>query len=57
MPLTQGYTTRDGERKGYYRWGEQGTMYLYTPGDEAERERAKRRALKQGRAIKSRQNR
>jgi hypothetical protein len=57
MPINQGYTTRDGERKGYYRWGEEGTMYLYTPGDEAERERAKERARKQGRAIKARQNR
>jgi len=57
MPLSQGYTTRDGERKGYYRWGEHGKMYVYTPGDEEERKRAKQRALRQGRAIKSRQNR
>jgi hypothetical protein len=32
-------------------------MYVYTPGDEAERQKAKQQALKQGRAIKSRQNR
>ena len=56
MPVNQGYTTRDGERKGYYRWGEEGKMYLYTPGDEDERERAKEKAREQGRAIKSRQS-
>ena len=55
MPLSQGYTTRDGERRGYYRWGEGGTMYLYTPGDEEERKRAKESALAQGRAIKANQ--
>jgi hypothetical protein len=32
-------------------------MYVYTPGDEEERKRAKQRALRQGRAIKARQNR
>ncbi|XGI84193.1 hypothetical protein ACEU6E_02795 [Halorutilales archaeon Cl-col2-1] len=41
MPLQQGYTTRDGERKGYYRWGDSGKRYIYTPGDDEDRERAK----------------
>jgi hypothetical protein len=57
VPLQQGYTTRDGERRGYYRWGETGTLYLYTPGEDAERERARQRALRQGRAIQAQRNR
>jgi len=57
VPLQQGYTTRDGERRGYYRWGESGTMYTYEPGDEASRERAREKALRQGRAIQARRNR
>lgn len=53
MPLQSGYTTRDGERKGYYRWGDEGKMYIYEPGDPASKERARNRAKKQGRAIEA----
>ena len=54
MPIQHGYTTRDGERRGYYRWGEAGTMYTYPPGDGRARERAMEKARRQGRAIKAR---
>lgn len=53
MPLQSGSTTRDGDRVRYYRWGDDGKMYTYTPGDDSARERAKERALRQGRAIES----
>jgi len=56
MPLQRGYTTRNGERRGYYRWGERGTMYTYEPGDDDARERAKEQALAQGRAIHARRH-
>lgn len=56
MPLQQGTTTRNGERKGFYRWGDEGKMYLYEPGNEGQRERAKRLAQRQGRAIESDEN-
>jgi hypothetical protein len=51
MPVERGYTTRDGERVGYYRWGESGKMYTYTTGDEEEREEARERARAQRRAA------
>jgi hypothetical protein len=51
MPVERGYTTRDGERVGYYRWGESGKMYTYEPGDEEEREEARRKAERQMRAA------
>lgn len=38
-----GYTTREGRRKGYYE-GENGRKHTYTPGDEAERKKAKKMA-------------
>lgn len=43
MPIERGYTTRDGERVGYYRWGS-GKMYTYEPGNEESREEARDRA-------------
>jgi len=51
MPVQQGYTTRNGERKGYFQWGNSGKKYLYTPGNKASRERAKSMAKKQGAAA------
>ena len=53
MPLKQGYTTRNGQRVGYYQWGDAGAKYTYTPGNAAERERAKEKAQRQGRAIEA----
>lgn len=53
MPLQQGTTTRDGERVGYYRWGDTGKMYTYQPGNRQSRERAKVLAKRQGRAIEA----
>jgi len=32
---------------GYYQWGDAGTKYYYTPGNETARERAKTKAEKQ----------
>jgi len=36
-----------------FKWGKNGKCYTYTPGDAASRERAKKKALAQGRAIKA----
>lgn len=36
-----------------YRWGNEGKCYTYTTGDKESRERAKRKAESQGRAIES----
>lgn len=53
MPLQQGYTTRDGERKGWYRWGSSGRRYFYEPGNPRSRAQAKSLAKRQGRAIEA----
>lgn len=53
MGLQRGYTTRDGERRGYYRWGDSGKMYTYEPGNEDARASARSRAKRQGRAIEA----
>jgi len=47
MPITRGYEQHRGERMGYYQWGDAGTKYYYTPGNETARERAKTKAEKQ----------
>lgn len=52
MPLQQGYTTKDGERKGWYKWPG-GVRYFYEPGNERSRATAKGLAERQGRAIKA----
>jgi len=36
-----------------YKWGVSGKCYTYKPGDKASRERARKKALEQMRAIKS----
>ena len=41
---------RDGERMGYYQWGDQ-KKYYYMPGDEESRERAYANAQEQASAI------
>lgn len=49
MPVSRGK-----DSKGcYYQWGQSGTKYHYTCGDEAARERAKRKAEEQGRAARA----
>lgn len=53
MPLQQGTTTRDGERVGYYRWGDSGKMYIYELGNPNSRAAAKGLAKRQGRAIEA----
>lgn len=53
MPIQQGTTTRNGERVGYYRWGDEGKIYTYEQGNKAAREAAKQRAKRQGRAIEA----
>ena len=37
-------------KKGY-KWGDSVKCYTYTPGNEASREAAKKKAIRQGRAI------
>jgi hypothetical protein len=49
MPLRQ--TTLNG--KPAYQWGTTGKKYSYTPGNAAQRELAKRKALEQGKAIEA----
>lgn len=53
MPVERGYTTEDGKKVGYYRWGKSGKKYTYTPGNEEARKKARKKAERQGRAIKS----
>jgi hypothetical protein len=47
-------TTKNG--KPGYKYGASGKVYTYTPGDPASRERAKKKAAKQGRAIEMRRH-
>lgn len=47
MPIRR--TTVKG--KPAYQWGTHGKKYPYSPGNKASREQAKKKALKQGRAI------
>jgi len=51
MPIQQGYSYKDGERKGWYRWGDSGKKYWYTPGDKSSRTRAKNNAREQQKAA------
>jgi hypothetical protein len=53
MPLQRGYTSRDGERAGWYRWGDGGKKYYYEPGNPDSRNAAKGLAESQGRAIEA----
>jgi hypothetical protein len=39
-----------------YRWGKEGTCYVYKDGDEPGKTRAYNQAARQGRAIKARQD-
>lgn len=43
MPVIKG--------KNYYKYGKSGTKYFYIPGDKSSRDKAKRKAMKQGQAI------
>lgn len=36
-----------------YKWGQSGKVYYYTPGNEESRKRAKKKAEKQGQAVRS----
>ena len=53
MPLMR--TTLGG--KPGYKYGPEGKVYTYTPGNKASREAAKAKALRQGRAIEARKRR
>jgi hypothetical protein len=50
-PLPVNRVTQNG-RPGY-RWGDSGTFYAYTPGNEASRARAEARATAQGQAARA----
>jgi len=39
-----------------YKWGDSGVCYTYTSGNKNSRERAKKKALKQGRAVEASKN-
>ena len=49
MPVQRG-KDKDG---AYYQWGESGKKYRYETGDEKSREAAKKKAAKQGQAVKA----
>ena len=49
MPVKR--TTKHG--RPAYQWGDNGKRYSYEPGNKQARERAKRRARKQGRAARA----
>ena len=49
MPIER--ATKDG--KPGFRFGKSGKIYTYTPGDKESRERARKKAEKQGRAVRS----
>lgn len=51
MPVMTGKDT-DG---CFARWGDEGHKYYYKCGDEESRKEAKRKALKQGQAIKAKE--
>lgn len=51
MPVHQGYTTKNGSKKGYMQWGDSGKKYYYTPGNASARKRARNKAQKQGQAA------
>jgi len=50
MPIQQGYERRSKEnakgnnRWGWYRWGDSGKKYYYTPGNDQSRKRARSKA-------------
>ncbi len=46
MPVTRGHDSKG----SFYRWGKL-AKYYYTPRDKASREKAKRLANRQGRAV------
>jgi len=52
MPIIK--STKNG--KPCYKWGKSGKCYTYQPNNKESRERAKQKALKQGQAIKSKEN-
>ena len=49
MPVERG---RD-SKGPFFRWGKQGAKYHYSSGSKASRERARKKAARQGRAIKA----
>lgn len=52
MPVQRGK-----DSKGpYYRWGKNGKKYHYTSGNKSSRDRAKKKAWIQGKAIHARKN-
>ena len=55
MPLNKGYTTRNGKRVGFWRFGNL-KKYFYKIGNKRSEALAKARATKMGRAIKRSQN-
>lgn len=53
MPIMQGYTSEDGERVGYYQYGDGGKKYHYTVGDAESRADALEKAKEQAQAIEA----
>jgi len=51
MPIQRGYEQHRGKRMGWYKWGQSGKKYHYTPGNETARKRAKTKAEQQREAA------
>jgi hypothetical protein len=51
MPVMRGYTTKDGKRCGYYKWGESGFKYKYDLDKEQSRKLALAKVKRYGRAV------
>ena len=47
MPVKRG----EDKKSPYYQWGDSGKKYRYISGNERSRQKAYKKALKQGRAI------
>ena len=51
MPVRLYYTTKNGKKVGYYKWGNSGKKYFFTPGNKASRKKAREKAREQEKAI------
>lgn len=54
MPMNNSVEIVDGEKKGYYQYGETGKRYYYEIGNKESRTIARQKAEKQARAINAR---
>lgn len=51
MPVQRGTEQKNGEKRCYYQWGENGKKYYYECGNPRSRKAARAKAAKQGAAA------